>query len=215
MADTSKLSQKALDLILKFEVGGGQKYYDKHLASPSWPGGASGVTLGIGYDIGYEKNLREDFSKCLTYSQISRLERAQGLTGSRAKQAISGLRDIKIPWDCAVEVFNNVTIQKYIDETLKAFPKSQFLPDDAFGALVSLVFNRGAQVDDSPRRKEMAIIKRILALGNDDIVDKYDIKDISQAVRAMSRLWEDKDYSDNDLYDRRHQEADLILSTVQ
>ena len=46
-------SPKALDLILEYEVGGGKAYYDKYLSRPTWPGGASGMTLAIGVDCGY------------------------------------------------------------------------------------------------------------------------------------------------------------------
>jgi len=214
MANTTKLSDNALDLIIQFEVGGGKKYYDKFLARPSWPGGASGVTIGIGYDLGYDKGLEEDWGAYLTDDQIRRLKRVVGLKGSKAKSSISGVRDIVIPWDAAMDVFEKKTLPEYIAQTLEAFPKSQFLPDDAFGALVSLVFNRGPLVDDSPRRREMAEIHRILNLGGDDIVDDDDIRQIAKQVRSMSRLWPDNTRSDNDLHDRRHAEADLILGSI-
>ena len=47
------LNKKSLDLILEFEVGGGENYYNKFLRNPTWPGEQSGVTIGIGYDCGY------------------------------------------------------------------------------------------------------------------------------------------------------------------
>ena len=47
------LNKKSLDLILEFEVGGGENYYNKFLKNPSWPGEQSGVTIGVGYDLGY------------------------------------------------------------------------------------------------------------------------------------------------------------------
>lgn len=214
MANTDKLSEAALDLIIQFEVGGGKKYYDRFLAKPSWPGGASGVTIGIGYDLGYDKTLAQDWAGKIPADEIARLSRVLGVKGSRAKAATSGVRDIVIPWEPAMEVFEEQTLPEYIGQTLEAFPKSEFLPDDAFGALVSLVFNRGPLVDSSDRRREMKEIKRILALGGDDVVDDDDIREIAKQVRSMARLWPDNTKSDNDLHDRRHAEADLILGSI-
>lgn len=215
MANTNKLSEAALDLIIQFEVGGGRKYYDRFLARPSWPGGASGVTIGVGYDLGYDKGLAKDWDGLLSADYIKRLSRCLGVTGSRAKSATSGVRDIVVPWEAAMEVFEKHTLPEYIGQTLEAFPKSEFLPDDAFGALVSLVFNRGPLVDNSDRRKEMRMIKEILNYGNDNIVDNNDITEIARQVRSMARLWPDNTKSDNDLNDRRHREADLILNSIK
>jgi peptidoglycan hydrolase-like protein with peptidoglycan-binding domain len=38
---SSILSYKAIQLILEFEIGGGQQYYEKFLQSPTWPEGQS------------------------------------------------------------------------------------------------------------------------------------------------------------------------------
>lgn len=212
--ETNNLSREAIDLIIQFEVGGGRKYYDRFLAHPSWPGGASGVTIGIGYDLGYNRTFKEDWQDLLDPDDFARLSRTLRLTGQRAASAVSGVRDIIVPWEMAVKVFNECTLPEYIQQTLRAFPKSQFLPPNAFGALVSLVFNRGPLVDNSDRRREMRRIKEILAMGGDDIVDSEDIEEIANQVRSMSRLWPDNTKSDNDLHDRRHAEADLILSCL-
>lgn len=209
-----KLSDKAVELILQFEIGGSRKYYDKFLARPSWPGGASGVTIGIGYDLGYDKNFEQEWGDHLSDDAIARLKRTKGLTGRRAQSSISGVRDIIVPWDAALQVFDNVTLPEYIDQTLKAFPNADSLPDDAFGALVSLVFNRGPLIDNTDRRKEMKRIREILVMGSDKLVDNEDIKEIADQVRSMSRLWPDNSKSDNDLHDRRHAEADLILGSI-
>jgi hypothetical protein len=55
-----RISPAAFALIVKFESGD-RPYYEKFLKRPSWPGGASGVTIGFGYDLGYEKTFREDW----------------------------------------------------------------------------------------------------------------------------------------------------------
>lgn len=211
MSNIEELSERALDLIIQYEVGGSKKYYDRFLAKPSWPTGASGVTIGFGVDLGYESEILEDLKEILTSSQISRLKRVVGLRGSRAQQAVSGVRDILIPWDFAFDYFVKKTIPKYIQETIEAFPGSQELPDDAFGALVSIVFNRGGLIDSSDRRREMRNIRDILA--NDGITNDSILR-IADEVEAMKRLWPDNYKSDNDLHDRREAEAELIRSCV-
>lgn len=205
------LSEKALDLILQFEIGGSKKYYERYLARPSWPEGASGVTICFGVDLGYEAEILTDLGNILSPNQIARLKRVVGLRGSRAKAAISGVRDIVIPWDFAYNYFLEKTAPKYIKQTLEAFPGSEDLPDDAFGALVSLVFNRGPLIDSTDRRKEMRNIRTILAtegVTNDSILR------IAEEVKSMARLWPDNVKSDNDLHDRRLAEANLIESCV-
>ena len=209
-----EIPQEAINLILQYEIGGSRKYYERFLARPSWPGGASGVTIGIGYDLGYDKKFAEDWKDKLSESDYNRLRRVLGLRGSQAKSSISGLRDIVIPWESAMSVFTESTLPVYIDQTLEAFPKSQFLPPLAFGALVSIVFNRGPLIDDTDRRREMKRIQEILSLGDDDVVDEDDIREIAAQVQSMARLWKDDLQSDGDLHDRREAEADLILRSI-
>ena len=48
--ESSLLSYRAIELILEFEVGGGQEYYEKLLQRRTWPEGESGITIGIGYN---------------------------------------------------------------------------------------------------------------------------------------------------------------------
>ena len=49
----NKPSPQTLDLLLEYEVGGGKDYYEKKLSRFTWPGGASGPTIGIGIDTAY------------------------------------------------------------------------------------------------------------------------------------------------------------------
>ena len=46
------ISGQAFDLIVEFEVTGEQAYTQRY-RRPVWPKGQSGVTIGIGYDVGY------------------------------------------------------------------------------------------------------------------------------------------------------------------
>jgi len=201
-----RISQPAFDLIVRFETGG-KEYYDKFLKHPSYPGGASGVTIGFGYDLGYESHLESDWSQFLSSDDIQRLTRYVGYTGSRAKQAISAVRDIIVPWEQAQEVFNECTLPQEIRNTLRVFPSSaDKLPADAFGALVSLVFNRGTDLDGD-RRIEMRQIRSAIDTGNPGPLL---LQRIAAELRKMKRLWHNNPDSDGDLVDRREAEAKLV-----
>jgi len=181
------LSKKSLDLILEFEVGGGENYYNKFLKSPAWPEGQSGVTIGVGYDLGYvnKTEFSEDW-KDLPKEIFDRLYKVVGIKGYNAKNLIRGLKDITIPWDLALKVFNNKTVTKFYNLTKQTFPNFDNLPEDAKGGLVSLVFNRGAALEGD-RRREMKLIRDGMKL-----VSNYDQKAltfIANQIRSMKRIW--------------------------
>ena len=181
------LSKKSLDLILEFEVGGGENYYNKFLKNPAWPEGQSGVTIGVGYDLGYvnKTEFSEDW-KDLPKETFDRLYKVVGIKGYNAKNLIRGLKDITIPWDLALKVFNNKTVTKFYNLTQKTFPNFDNLPEDAKGGLVSLVFNRGAALEGD-RRREMKLIRDGMKL-----VSNYDQKAltfIANQIRNMKRIW--------------------------
>ena len=181
------LSKKSLDLILEFEVGGGESYYNKFLKNPAWPEGQSGVTIGVGYDLGYvnKTEFSEDW-KDLPKDIFDRLYKVVGIKGYNAKNLIRGLKDITIPWDLALKVFNNKTVTKFYNLTRQTFPNFDNLPEDAKGGLVSLVFNRGAALEGD-RRREMKLIRDGMKL-----VSNYDQKAltfIANQIRNMKRIW--------------------------
>lgn len=199
------LSDKSFKLILKYEVGGGEAYYNKALKRPCYPGGASGVTIGVGYDLGYNSasQFTSDWSGVIPENDFNRLKVHLGKKGSTAKSAIPSVKDIEIPWSAALSVFNKSTLPRFIQETLKAFPGADKLHPDAFGALVSIVFNRGASVTGSSRR-EMLNIRNLITSKN--------YKAIAQEIRNMKRLWVGKGL--DGLLKRRDEEAFLVESCV-
>lgn len=203
ITDIYNISDKALALILKFEVGGGERYYKRVLQHPTYPGGASGVTIGIGYDIGYSTRVSfsNDWKGRIPDSEFNRLAAHIGKKSNSAKNAIWGVKDVLIPWESAMSVFEEKTIPKYVDLTLKAWPGSENLHPDAFGALVSIVFNRGSSTRGS-RRSEMYNIK--------SLVKSKDYHGIADEIRSMKRLWVGKGL--DGLLTRRDAEADLVES---
>jgi hypothetical protein len=196
----SELSKAGLKLILDYEVGGGEVYYKKALARPSWPGGESGVTIGIGYDLGYTP--RERFLgdwPALEDSDRDRLAATIGVKGLRARERAKEVRDIDVPWPMAFEVFQRRTIPFWIDQTRKAFPGVDDLPWDVLGAMTSLVFNRGpSMIGDS--RREMRDIR--------DAIIHHDLGRVAKALRSMKRLWKGKGL--DGLLARRDAEARLV-----
>ena len=197
----SGISKASFDLIVEYEVGGGEGYYNKFLSRPTWPQGASGVTIGIGYDLGYNtsEQFKKDWGDKLDSSSYERLSKTLGKTGGNAAPLVSSLRDISVPWASALIVFQQNTLPRFISQTLQAFPNSDKLDPDAFGALVSIVFNRGPSVTGDSRR-EMMNIKTL--------VPSKDYKAIAQEVKNMKRLWVNKGL--DGLLKRRDDEAKLI-----
>ena len=181
------LSKKSLDLILEFEVGGGENYYNKFLKNPAWPEGQSGVTIGVGYDLGYvnKAEFSEDW-KDLPKEIFDRLYKVVGIKGYNAKNLIRGLKDITIPWELALKVFNNKTVNKFYNLTRETFPNFDNLPEDAKGGLVSLVFNRGAALEGD-RRREMKLIRDGMKLVS--VYDQKALTFIANQIRNMKRIW--------------------------
>jgi hypothetical protein len=189
-----------LDLIVKYEVSS-KAYYDRYLAKPTWPGLSSGVTIGIGYDLGYNTRSQffKDWKHLLPNLTFARLVDTLGVKGVRASGLVKGLSDIRIPWDQAVGVFKASTLPRFINLTIKTYPGAEKLHPDVLGALVSVVFNRGASLVGS-RRKEMAMLKEAVRHG--------DLEMIERLIRQMKRLWVGTKF--RGLVRRRDAEADLV-----
>jgi GH24 family phage-related lysozyme (muramidase) len=200
-----KLSQKAVDKIIFFEVSS-PAYYDKKLKKPTFPGGASGVTIGIGYDLGHNTKLQiaEDWGEFINAATIAKLQEAAGKKGSEAEVLVKKMQEIEIPYDIAREVFVK-SLKRYAKAAKDAYDGLEELTPDAQGAIVSLVFNRGADTTSkNDRRKEMHAIKKL--------VKEKDYDGIAEQFESMKRLW------GNDMrgiLDRRDIEAKLVKNALR
>lgn len=185
---------------------------------PYWPGGASGVTIGIGYDLAHHTT-RELFSDWLDEGritcpggpmQVQTLLGCCGKSGEDARATIELVKDCVIVPDDAAIVFERVSLPKYESQTRhQAFPGADDLPDPAYSALVSLVFNRGPSMGQPgtpswDSRKEMREIR--LA------VRDMDLQRIADELRAMKRLWIGKGL--DGLLRRREDEAAMVESAI-
>jgi GH24 family phage-related lysozyme (muramidase) len=181
---STPISQRAFDLIVMLEVTS-QAAYERSYSRPTWPQGASGVTIGIGYDVGYvSKNLlRGDWKGAIPDAMITALESAIGVTGPDADQLAHDLGgSVDVPWSAATSVHRNKVIPKWVALTQRALPNTGDLSADSLGALVSLTYNRGASFSSQgPRYAEMRAIKG-------DMESKT-FSDIPTQIRNMKRLW--------------------------
>jgi GH24 family phage-related lysozyme (muramidase) len=180
------ISERATKLIVAFEVSD-EKAYVRAYQRPTWPQGASGVTIGIGYDIGYARRdwLHEDWQTMIPDAQIQSLEAACGIKGRAADGLVSSLRSVVVPWDAAMQEFLKWTQPRTVAETEAALPNTKLLSADSLGALVSLVYNRGASFAESGDRfREMDAIRQHM--------EAKEFRIIPAEFRAMKRLWAGK-----------------------
>ncbi len=206
------LTKRSLNLILEFEVGGGENYYNKFLKNPAWPEGQSGVTIGVGYDLGYvnKTEFSEDW-KDLPKEIFDRLYKVVGIKGYNAKNLIRGLKDIVIPWELSLQVFNNKTVKKFWNLTKDTFPNFDNLPEDAKGGLVSLVFNRGNALEGD-RRREMKLIRDGMTITT--TYDQKALSFIANQIRNMKRIWAGGSI-EKGMNRRRDAEAKLIEESIK
>jgi hypothetical protein len=195
-------STLGLDQIIQFEISS-PTFYNQRLTKPIWPGGSSGVTIGIGYDLGYntKAKIKSDWQNQLSNQDLDDLLQAAGKTGDDAKKLVPKLSHIRVPLNAATQVFYNSTLPRYAKDTARVYPGVANLPADAQTMLLSLVFNRGtAMIGD--RRREMRAIKPLVA--NKELVG------IADQIRSMKRLWNIEELPG--LHKRRDKEAALIES---
>ena len=178
-----------------------------------WPGGGSGITLGYGCDIGADPKSLEYWRGILTDEQINRLAAAKGKTGSAAAAIARQFSDIKVSKPDALAVFMKKNLPVEIELTRKTFPGIDLLPPTVLGAMTSIVYNRGPELDGE-RRSEMREIKEVITQFANTPSERRDVKatleKIASLIQRMKRLW---DNSQRGLLVRRDTEAKLIRDT--
>jgi hypothetical protein len=194
-------SQAAIDLIVAEEVSSKAAYQAKY-THPEWPGGASGVTIGIGYDCGYStaSTIQGDWGDKLPAAMVAALQHVAGIHGSPASSHAHELRGVvTVPWEAAMAVFIGRDMPKWEGIVARALPNTELLNPDSFGALISLAYNRGPSFNNvGDRYREMRAIR--------DLMGARDFDKIPGEFRAMKRLWPNV----SGLQRRRDHEADLF-----
>lgn len=181
-----KLSEEGIDHIIRMETGGRSYYENVYKGRPVWPGASSGVTVGVGYDIGYntKTTFKRDWETNIPSSDLNQLAQTAGIRGPSARSLAKNLRHIRISWDAAIAVFMKTSLPKFVKITYRHLPadKLDALHPHCRSALVSLVFNRGTTFRKNGQRyREM---RNILALLNNDR-----FSEIPGQLRSMKRIW--------------------------
>ena len=200
-------SKSGMDLLVAFEIGS-RRLYEKKYQRPIWPGGQSGVTVGIGYDLGMtpKAEIKADWEPLLAEADLVALLAVQGVVGPAARQLAQGISQVVIPLELAERVFYTRTAPLFAARTRAAFPGVQKLPPDAQAMMLSLVYNRGTSVT-GPRRREMANLQALLRGA------KPGLEQIAREFESMQRLWPGKELAG--LRARRQREADMIRASVR
>lgn len=178
------IGTRARAMIIGFEVSS-QVHYEATLTRPVWPNGDSGVTIGIGYDLGYHSFdwFKEDWEGILPDDVIMKLRPACQVKGIAAQKIVKKFTDVSVDWRQALKQFQTTGLPRYVELALLTVPAAQKLSDESLGAIVSLVMNRGASFNNhGVRFAEMNAIRNHLNDGN--------LTSIPDEIRKMARLWQ-------------------------
>jgi hypothetical protein len=195
---------------IALEETGGLAHYDTHTRWPHFPGGGSGVTIGVGYDL--RSTSKEDFlgtwGKYLSDITLSELAKDIGKRGTKAR--VAELRQIgaEVAFKFAWPVFVETTLPLFYSKTIEIYPSLDRLSGLCRSVLVSIVLNRGKSLKGDPRR-EMRTIQTILAQADEAGPDNGQIKlvltGVEDQIVSMKRLWSPS----SGLFKRRQAEANL------
>jgi GH24 family phage-related lysozyme (muramidase) len=194
----SIIGNGAEQLIICQEVSG-EAMYRRSYTRPTWPEGQSGATIGIGYDCGYSTaaGIQLDWGSRLPQAMVDVLKTFAGATGEHAHSLVrtAAAGTVIVSWNAAMDEFENVEIPRWVGKVRKVYPNTEELAPDCQGAIVSLSYNRGMDLEGE-RRLEMERIKEHLAA--------REFAKIPHEFRSMERLWS------NGLVHRREVEAQLF-----
>ncbi len=202
---TQLISDAARDLIVAEEVSSKQTYEARY-QRPEWPGGGSGITIGIGYDVGAgvanRAQLNADWGGRIPPGMIEALVPCIGVTGGAAQSRLAAVRRVvSVPWSAAIDVFDSVDVPRWYAICKKALPNFEKLSLDCKGVLVSVAYNRGASfTKNGDRYNEMRAIRSLMAASK--------FEKIPAELRSMKRLWPSQ--SMRGLVLRREHEARLF-----
>jgi GH24 family phage-related lysozyme (muramidase) len=169
-----------------------------------WPGGDSGITIGLGYDLSQVtlEQFRRDWS-LLEGRTLASLSRAVGIRGGEAALMAQQYKNIHIQRDDAVRVFSRAQALQDYAQAEQTFPGIQRLPPPAQAALVSLVYNQGMRLGGEKRRE--------VALIHDAVLTK-NLREVAKQFRSLSRSAAAAHM--RGLAKRRESEAELVESAL-
>ena len=198
---TNILSDDGVKLILDYEVSS-EQYYNKFLQKPTvpaWQTTRSGVTIGIGWDCGYntKSTLFKEWVDYLQSDYLDELSSVLGFTGKKAHDNLDKVSSVIVPYDAAINQFETYTIPRYYNLATSAYPGLDSAPQSVKDVIVSLTFNRGTSVKGDTRTEMLKIKKDIAKKNYSDIIDQ---------LISMKRLWPNT----RGLLERRDAESEFL-----
>jgi hypothetical protein len=191
-------TQCTRDLLVRWEITSQQAYVRRY-QWPIWPGGASGITWGVGYDGGHQAApviLRE----WAAHAAAPRLSTTAGIIGEQARAALPRYRDIVVPWAMAVDVLEAYSIPRYRAAARRAYGRHfDSAPPPVQCALISEVYNRGEAMAGNRRAERRRI--------RDDCLPAQDAECVARALEASCRVWANDSINGAGLCARRRAEA--------
>lgn len=210
----SVIPQDALTFV-ENEEDGSPAYYAKYYTHWSWPAGASGPTIAVGYDCGYvtKEEAHADWTGIVDDLTVQHIIAAVGLKGEAAAAYVRAHRgDLTISWAQAIQEFTSREVPKWIERIETVLPNYSRLPGECRGAIFSLAYNRGTGGfhDPSARDREMHEIYERMAAATFAVTPEY-LGPIAGYIAAMARLWPNS----SDLRNRRAHEAALFRKGLE
>ncbi len=172
-----------------------------HRGYPYWPGGASGVTLDPGFDLGHvePQTLTMYYADIFSTDELDEMKKALGVKGDAAKNLLASnpaWKSIKVSNAEASKIFP-VAADKYWKGIVKRYPV--LLDNDTLGsvqtAFLSLAYNRGTWNK-----------------GLNVLADDLNNKNWTALANELGNM--QQDHSLEGIRKRRRMEADLIRNEI-
>lgn len=192
-----------VELVVRWEIGSQAQYVRKY-QGVICPGGASGPTIGIGFDLGTQTpaEIRAAWG---WHPDIDRLVTASGQVGpEKCKAWRAAHRDIRVSYDDALRVFATHDWPRYMAMAARAYRNGWAdLTLNHQRALGGNGYNRGFSFLGS-RRTEMREVRDTCVPGNDAPCT-------AGQLRASCRVWDSQPDIRKGLCARRYAEAEFSL----
>jgi hypothetical protein len=196
---SAELTTPGVTFIGRQEVSGPAEYRRKY-SHPIWPTRRSGITIGIGYDLkAVTARQLKDWDDSLAVDAVERLALVVGVTGTQKR--LDSVQDVVIPLPAAIMVFLKRMIPEHVTRTRAIYPTLTSLSAPRPTSLISLVFNRGNDLEGDRHREMKRIRDLLVAEDPDPVADELD---------AMTRLWDPA--TEGGVIARRRREAILWRS---
>jgi hypothetical protein len=150
------IPEQAITFIVD-EEDGSPVYYAKHYEHFDWPGGASGPTIGVGYDLGYVtvKEAIADWTGIVPADVVTAICRGVGLRGEAAELFVRAHANIvTVTFEQGLAQFKQREVPKWLARCRAALPGFDKLPPLCQGVMLSVTYNRGSGGYDDPSPRD-------------------------------------------------------------